>query len=249
MKKYYKLDADESIFFERQLEHVKSKTYDKKFTELKARQVLPVSFEAGEGAETIKYEQFDQVGMARIVRDYAKDFRSSDVKAKEFRSPVKSLGDGYQYSVQEVRSARMAGKSLEQRKANASKRAISQKENSIAYFGDDDHGLVGFLNNANVPIVGFPNGGVWSGLSADQILANLNALANSPISASNGVETPDTLLIPIAEYTLIASTPRSTTSDTTILQYFLTNNPFIKSVEWLEELKTAGAASVPRVVV
>ena len=57
------------------------------------------------------------------------------------------------------------------------------------------------------------------------------------------------MLIPINEYTLIASTTRSSTSDTTILQYFLTNNPFIKSVEWLEEAKTAGAGATPRIVV
>lgn len=245
---YTHLDADESVFFERQLESVKAKSYDKKFTQLKCRQVIPVSFEAGPAAETIKYEQFDMIGMAKIVRDFATDFKAADVKAKEFRSPVKSLGSAYQYSVQEVRAAKFAGKPLEQRKANSAKRAIAQSENQIAYFGDADHGLGGMMNNANVPLVVLPHAGAWSGLTPDQILANLNAIANNPIKVSNGVETPNTMLIPINEYTLIASTPRSATSDTTILQYFLTNNPFIKSVEWLEELKTAGAGSVPRVV-
>lgn len=248
-RQYSHLDADESIFFERQLESVKSKTYDKKFTQLKCRQVLPVSFDAGPAAETIKYEQFDMVGMARIVRDYANDFRAADVKAKEFRSPVKSMGSAYQYSMQEVRAARMAGKPLETRKANAAKRAIAQLENQIAYFGDADHGLVGFLNNANIPLVVLPHVGAWEGLTADQILANLNALANSPISASNGVETPNTMLLPINLYTLISSTPRSATSDTTILQYFVSNNPFVKNVDWLEELKDAGAGSIRRCVV
>lgn len=245
---YTHLDADESVFFERQLEHVKSKSYDKKFTQLKCRQIIPVSFEAGPAAETIKYEQFDMIGMAKIVRDFATDFKAADVKAKEFRSPVKSLGSAYQYSVQEVRAAKFAGKPLEQRKANSAKRAVMQAENQIAYFGDADHGLGGMMNNANVPLVVLPHAGAWSVLTPDQILANLNAVANNPIKVSNGVETPNTMLIPINEYTHIASTARSSTSDTTILQYFLTNNPFIKSVEWLEELKTAGAGSVPRIV-
>jgi len=248
MKQFAHLDADESIFFARQLEHTKSRTYDKKFTNLKVRQVIPVSFEAGPGADTIKYEQFDQVGMAKIVRDYAKDFRSADVKAKEFRSPVKSLGSSYQYSVQDVRAAAMAGKSLEQRKANSARRAIMQLENSIGYFGDVDHGLGGMLNNANVPLVALPNAGAWSGLTPAQLLANLNANANNAISASNGVETPNTMLLPTSEYSLIASTPRSDNSDTTIMEYFVRNNPFIESLDWLEELKDAGAASVPRIV-
>ena len=246
-QKFTKLDADESIFFGRELESVKSKTYDKKFTNLKARQILPVSFEAGAGAETIKYEQFDQVGMAKIIRDYANDFRAADVVAKEFRSPVKSLGSAYKYSVQDVRAARMAGKSLEQRKANAAKRAIMQSENKIAYFGDADHGLGGFLNNANVPVVALPHAGAWSGLTADQLLDNLNANANNAIAASNGVETPNTMLLPVAEHTIV-STKRLPDTNITVLKFFLENNPFIESVDWLEELKDAGAASVPRIV-
>ena len=246
--KYAKLDAEESIFFSRELEHVKSRTFDKKFTELKARQLLPVSFEAGPAAETIKYEQYDMVGMATIVRDYSTDFRAADVKAKEFISNVKSLGAAYQYSVQEIRAARATGKPLEQRKANAARRSIMQKENKIAYFGDAKHGLGGFFNNANVPVVVLPHAGAWSGLTADQILANLNAVANNPIQVSNGVEVADTMLLPIDDYTLISSTPRSATSDTTILEYFLQNNPFINAVDWVEELKDGGGTGVKRMI-
>lgn len=248
MKKYTHLDADESVFFDKQLEAVKAKSYDKKFTNLKARQLIPVSFEAGPTAETIKYEQFDMVGMAKIVSDYATDFRAADVKVKEFRSPVKSLGSAFQYSVQEVRASRATGRNLELRKANAAKRAISQSENNIAFFGDADHGLGGIFNNANVPLVVLPNAGAWSGLTPDQILANLNAVANSPIATTKGVESPNTLLLPVSEFTLISSTARSANSDTTILKFFLANNPFIKSVDWVEELKTAGAGGTPRVV-
>lgn len=249
VKQFINLDADESVHFQRELEYVKAQTYDKKYTQFKGRQVVPVSFEAGEGAETIKYEQWDQVGMAKIVRDYAKDFRAADVKAKEFISPIKSLGAGYQYSLQDVRAARMSGKPLETRKAAAAKRAVMQAENQITYFGDSDHNLGGFLNNANVPVVTLPHTGAWTSMSADNMINNLNALANSVMDASNGVEVPDTMLLPIALYTRISSTPRSTQSDTTVLKYFLANNPFIKSVDWLEELKTAGASSEHRLVV
>lgn len=245
--KFNHLDAEESIFFSKELEHVKSKSYDKKFTQLKARQILPVSFEAGPAAETIKYEQYDMIGMAKIVTDYSTDFKAADVKAKEFRAPVKSLGSAYQYSLQEVRAARATGKSLEQRKANAAKRAIAQKENSIAYFGDADHGLGGMFNNANVPVVVLPNTAKWESLTADQMLANLNAIANNPITASNGVEMADTLLLPIDLYTLVTTT-RITDTNITVLKFFMENNPFIKSVDWVQELGTAGVGGVRRVV-
>lgn len=242
------LDAEESVFFGRQLEHLKTKTYDIKFTNLKSRDLVPVSFEAPNWARTITYEQFDQVGMAKIVADYAEDFRSVDVFGREFTSRVKSLGSGFQYSIQEVRESIATGKPLNQRRANAARRSIMQLENKLTYFGDSKHGFSGFFNNANVPVVVLPNAGAWSGLTADQILQNLSSVANNPIRVSNGVETPNTMLLPIDEYTEIADRPRSTTSDTTILEYFRTNNPFTKQVDWVEELKDGGGTGVKRMI-
>jgi hypothetical protein len=67
----------------------------------------------------------------------------------------------------------------------------------------------------------------------------LNDAANGVVDLTNGAEIPDTVILPIEQYTLIASTPRSSTSDTTILDYFIQNNPFINSVEWANELKGA----------
>ena len=241
-----RLDADESVFFSRQLEHVKSRTYDKKYTEFKNRQIVPVSFEAGPGAETITYEQWDMVGIARVVADYANDFSTADVKAKEFTSRVKSLGSSYKYSVQDIRAAQHAGKPLTQRKADAAKRAIMQLENKITYFGDSEHGINGLFTNANVPNVALPADGAGAATTfaskidtPDKVVRDLNSIANTVVSQSNGVEVPSSLLLPVDQYTLIASTARSNDSDTTILKYFLDNNPFVREADWLVELAAA----------
>lgn len=252
-KKYQNLDADESIFFQKELEAKKAKAYDVQYAELKARQVIPVSFEAGPGAESIKYEQYDSVAVAKLISSYADDLPRADVKGAEFISPVKSLGASYGYSVQEIRAASMAKKPLEQRRANAAKRAILQKENDIAMSGDSATGLKGFLNHSAVPLVVLPADGtgssiLWSAKTADLIIRDLNLVANTIFSSTKGVEMPDSLLLPIAKYAYIASTPRSSTSDTTILEYFLANNPFVKQVGWLNELTGAGAGGLDRLV-
>ncbi len=252
-KKHEMLDSEESIFFAKQLEAVKAKTYDIQYAELKGRLVVPVSMDAGPGAESIKYEQFDSVGVAKLLASYADDLPRADVKGKEFISPVKGMGASFGYSVQEVRAARMAGKPLEQRRANAAKRAILQKENDIIMFGDSATGLKGFLNHASVPLVTLPADGtgasiLWSTKTADLILRDLNLLCNTIVSATKAVEQPDSLLLPVTAYTFLASTPRSSTSDTTILEYFKLNNPFVKNVGWLNELETAGAGSLRRMV-
>lgn len=248
------LDADESIFFTRQLTYLKKQTYDIEYPEYKSRIILPVSFEAGTGAQSIQYEQFDRVGLAKIINSYADDLPRADVKGKEFLSTVKSLGASYGFTVQDIRSAQFAGKPLQQRKANAAKESIIQRENQIGMFGDSASGLLGFINHPNISAVVLPNDGtgasiLWSTKTPDQILRDLNKLANTPFTLTKGRETPDSLLLTTDAYSYISSTPRSANSDTTILEYFLKNNPFVKNVDWLIELTGAGAGGTDRIMV
>lgn len=239
------LDANETAFFQRQLEHIKARTYDVKYAELRYAEFIPVSTEAGSGATTILYYTYDQVGVAKIIASYADDLPRADVFGKENRSPIRSLGDSYGYNVQEIRSAAMAGVPLTQRKANAARRAMEQAQNTIAWFGDSASGLLGLLNHPNITRASAPNDGTagartFASKTPDQIIRDLNNLANTIVSLTKGLEIPDTLLLPIAQYNYIASTPRSSTSDTTILEFFLGANPYIKRVGWLNEAAGAG---------
>ena len=250
-QKFINLDSGETIFFARELENIKSKSFDVKYADLKARSLLPVSSDAGSGAESITYRQYDHLGVAKLISSYAHDLPRADVKGKEFTAPVRSLGSSYGYNLQEIRAAKMVGKPLEQRRANAAKRAIMQLENSIAFNGDAANGLGGFISNPNYTVIamaadgnqsGFVNSSLWKAKTPDQILRDMNLIANTPFSVTKGIEMPDTMLMPLDQFTFISSTARSANSDTTILEYFLKNNPFIKSVDWLNECKGAGVS-------
>lgn len=239
-----RLDDNTSIFFNQELTKTKSRTYDIVYPQFKARSLIPVSFDAGPAAQVIRYEQYDVTGFAKIVSNYASDFPRADVKGKEFASIVKALGDSYGYNVDEIRAAAMAGKPLQQRRANSAKQAMMKLENDIAFFGDTDNNLGGFLTNSNIPSGTVPadgDGGLttWVSKSPQQILRDMNLAASAPFENTNGVEQANVLLLPPAQYSLIANTPFSDLSDKTILQWFLTNNQFIKSVEWVNELKAA----------
>lgn len=236
MENFTHLDADESIFFLRQLEYLKSQSYDIKYATLKIRDVVPLSFEAGPGAESITYEQFENVGIAKIVANYATDFPRADVKGKEFTSIVKSIGSSYGYNVQEVRAANLAGKPLVQRKSDSSRRAVAQKENDIGFFGDAGANIQGWLTNPNIPDVTLATGDWLGAATPDQIIADLNNLAHTVVDQSLGVEAAQTMLMPIKYLTYLSATPRSSTSDTTILSFFMGNNGFISDVDWLNEL-------------
>ena len=79
------LDANESAFFQRELEYVKSNTYDVKYPELKARRLFPLNPEVDPGATKITYQQYDQTGIAKIIANYADDLPRADIKGKEFK--------------------------------------------------------------------------------------------------------------------------------------------------------------------
>lgn len=253
--KHTLLDADESIFFARELEHVKSKSYDKKYPQLKARSLFPVSMDAGAGAETITYEQYDAVGLAKVISSYADDLPRADVKGKQFTSIVKSLGSSFGYSVQEIRAAQMADKPLAQRKADAAKKAILTKEDQIAFSGDTVNNIVGFLSNPNIPLVvlaadGTGSATTFASKSPDKILRDLNKVVNSIVELTKEVEIPDTLLLPTEQYNLLKTTPYSSYNEgKSILKLFLENQDYIKNVFSVPRLKGAGAASSDRMAV
>ena len=82
------MDANESIFFLRELESVKSRSYDVKYRNLKANALVPVSTEGDPGAAVITYQQYTKVGVAKIIADYADDVPRADVYGIEVSKKV-----------------------------------------------------------------------------------------------------------------------------------------------------------------
>lgn len=246
------LDEGESIFFARELEHLKSKTYDIKFKELKARTLFPLEFEANAGAETITYEQYDQVGIAKIISNYADDLPRADVKGKEFTSRVRTLASSYGYNIQEINAASMAGKPLVPRKANAAKRAVAVLENKIAFFGDATHNIQGFLSNPNIQEVVLAADGTGSATTLasktpDQMIRDVTALFTAVHSISKGLEFADTLILPITQWNLLKNT-RLPDSDMSVMKWLLENNAFLEEIVWVTELEGAGDGGTDKMV-
>ena len=245
-----RFDANESIFFARQLEAIKAQTYDVKRANLNALQLMPVSTDVPEGATTITYRQYDTVGMAKVIANYANDLPRADVTGKEFTSNIRSIGNAFGYNTQEIRSAIFAGVNLPARKAMAATRAHQEKINALAFTGDADHGLPGLISNANVPEVtlaadGTGSSKTFASKTADKIVRDVNALVNKIISQSKGVHRATEVWMPVEQYALIATTQNSTASDTTILAFLQQVHPGI-TFRQVVELDGAGASGADR---
>ena len=219
--------SDASVFFARELDYVKSQSYDVEYPEFTALKLFPVSSEINPGAETVTYYSYDKTGMAKIISNYATDLPRADVKGKPTTAIIKSLGDSYGYSIQEMRASAMAGKSLDARKAESARYQIDYLNNKIAWNGDAETGLRGVLSKDNdvplyVPATGAKGSTKWADKTEDEILADITGMLKQVARTTKKVEKPDTLVLPSEAYIEIQNRRIESTA-TTVLKYIQDN--------------------------
>ena len=240
------------IFLARELETILARAFEVEYADIKYSTVIPVSSEVGTGADSFTYRVFDKQGSMKVIGDKAQDLPRADVLRKEVTHPVRSLGASFAYTVQETRAAAMVpGMNLEQRRANAVRRAYEEKVQEIAYFGDAPSGMKGFFNNNQVDKLVPDKWFDTAGVTSDELIALLNEPATRLVQNSNMKEMPNTMLGPYNVYRIISTTPRSSTSDTTVMEFFLRTNPMITAIEPINELeasKSGSALSKDRII-
>jgi len=243
---------DVGIFLARELETILSRSFEVEYADIKYASLLPISSEVGPGADSFTYRVFDKQGSMKVIQDKAQDLPRADVLRKEVTHPVRSLGASFAYTIQETRAAAMVpNMNLEQRRANAVRRAYEEKVQEIAYFGDAPSGMKGFFNNDQVDKIVPDKWFTDATTTTDEMLALLNEPATRLVNGSNMKEQPNTMLVPYEVYRIISTTPRSSTSDTTVMEFFLRTNPFITAIEPINELeadKSGGELDKDRII-
>lgn len=242
---------NDGIFFQRQLEYIQAQSYDVLYPELMGRVVFPLNTEGGEGINHITYRSYDKRGETAIISGKATDLPRGDISGEEYTIDVKTLGNAFGYSRQEIAAAKVTGMPLEARKAEATRRSYEEKVNQIIWFGHAPSKLHGvFGGPADAPwatvtsnlISGSAATGVraWYGATADktpdEIIADLTAACAKVYVDTKKLFRPDTILMSVATKQYIANTPRSLQSDVSILNWFLANNMFIKSADQIKDI-------------
>ena len=226
------------LFLERQLEYIRPQIFEVAYADIKYPTLLPVTSEAGQGAQTFTYRIMDSTGEFKLIADAADDLPRSDISQVEKSINIRSFGGSFGYTVQELRAAQMANIALEQRRAAAVRRAYEEKVEAVAMFGESTVGLAGFFNNSTVDVIAanyWFTGTTASGTS-QEMLELLNYGVSAIINASNMKEQPDTILLAYEDYNKISTTRNSDSSDVTVLEYFLRTNPYIRNVEPINQL-------------
>lgn len=239
---------DEGVFFQRQLEHIQAQSYDVLYPDLAGRDLFVTNTEGGEGINTITYRSYDKRGETAIIAGKATDLPRGDISGKEYSISVRTLGNAFGYSRQELAASKVTGMPLEARKAEATRRSYEEKVNQIIFFGSPENNLHGLfdgpagspaLTAARTAVAGSAASGsrTWrTDKTPDEIIADLNTALTQMYVATKKIFRPNMILMSVADKKLLQTTPRSLQSDQSILSWFLANNDFITSADQIKDL-------------
>ena len=240
---------DEGVFFQRQLEYIQAQSYDVLYPDLMGRECFDLNTEGGEGINQITYRSYDKRGETAIIAGKATDLPRGDISGKEYTIDVRTLGNAFGYSRQELAAAKLTGMPLEARKAEATRRSYEEKVNQIIWFGSAENKLHGiFAGPVGAPAltvpktavdsaVGGTNSTVWGvDKTPDEVIADLTSACVKMYSETKKIFRPDTVLISVEKKQYLMNTPRSLQSDVSIMDWFIANNMFIKSKDAFKDI-------------
>jgi hypothetical protein len=251
----HRFDANDTAWTERQATQVRSKLFEVKYADLKAMDLIPLATDIAAEPGPYVYNVLDMVGEAKVIASGADDLPRVDISTTERSGKVVPIGAAYGWDVFELRKAARLNVPLTERRARSAREAIARQVDKMLASGTTDSqtglGLEGFINNADVTALGIGVMDHWVlGTTTATVMINeVNAIVNTIVAATSEAWIPDTLVLPTARYTIFASAPYGTDSDSTALTWFLKNNPYIKNVTSWYRLTGAGASSKDRMIV
>ncbi|EHL99375.1 hypothetical protein HMPREF9946_03137 [Acetobacteraceae bacterium AT-5844] len=230
-----------SIIAARQLDYVKARVYTRKLPEMTGDLLIPTETDVPEGANSVIYRLYDVVGVAKIIGNYADDLPRVDVRGREMSARVRSIGDSYGYSQQDLRASALSGTNLPARKGDMARLAVARKENAIKFVGDTAYGMYGLLNHPNVPTVTVLNGD-WENpaTTGQEIVDDVIALLNGIVTQSSGTHRATVIGMDNLRLSYLNTRRMGTTTEQTAGQFLRSIYP---NLTWAEvpEFQGAGA--------
>ena len=256
----YTADAPQQAFsfLLSQMTYIEQQVWEMKYPEITYPTFVPVDPSAPEWIRTVTFMAKDGTGKAKFINGSAQDIPIVGVAREKFESNVEMAGIGYDYTIEELEQARMMGINLTGDKASYARRAYEELCEDIAYVGDATKGWTGLLNNASVTATNVVNGAsaspLWSSKTSDEILTDVNTALTGIWTTTGTTSIADTLLLPLAAYSLAVTKRVSSTSDRTVLSWIEENNIYTKitgqklTIRANRFLATAGAGGTARFI-
>lgn len=254
---HLRLDASESVFFERQLEAIDTRIYEYKFEGLKARQLLPTVQGIADWQNVYTYRMSNQYGSAKPISDWAKDLPRADVEGSEVSQLIKHFGASYGWNYYELKRALATNTDLDGRKGRSARMAIDTALDTVLALGDASLGLKGLLNLSSTTTYTLPNKGTsgskaWGTLAAPvataaEVANDLRGFASNLYTTCKEVFDGFTIVLPVDKYEYAAAMRFPFTGDTA-LDFALKSDHIKEIVPWSKCTLAGSGGSVDRMV-
>jgi len=253
-------DAQQALsFLRQQAAEIEAEVYETPYADTQYQNLVPVDTGLDEWAKSVTYYSTDKVGRAEWFHHKAQDVPYADVIRSEAEVAIEMAAIGYEYTLEEIAQARRLGIPLDTDRADAALRAYEEFVDAVALYGAAEKGWAGLLNNATVTAGLAPNDGTgglrtFPSKTSNQVLRDINALVGGIYVDTRRIEVADTILMSLERYNYLATTPRSDTSDESILSYLLRTNVLTVTtgrqlrVFAVLGLETAGAGGTQRMI-
>lgn len=252
MPRFQHLDDRTSAFVENRFNELMKEAYELPRHSLKATNLIPV-VPANRGAKTVSYRVYTEFGMARIISDYGTKIPQVGRSSVEKFSQIFTVRDMYGYSLVDLQAAQMAGEPIANDLSSTARYAIEIEEDRIAFEGDADHSIVGFINNPNITGVTLSAGAstkvTFDDKTVDEIVEDFRHLIVDGVKLPNkNTVEADTVLLPTVTLSKLSTRRIDSTSQVSVLDHLKKVFPGITLWESLDQLETAGLAGKRRMM-
>jgi hypothetical protein len=251
-------DAQQALgFVVSQTSYIEQEVYQTQYPDIPYPQLIPVDTSAYDWAKSVTYYSSDKVGKAGWFHSYAKDIHIADIERNKHEVGIEMADIGYRWTLEEVGQAMMIpGMNLTADRGVAAVRAYEEFVDDVALRGKAEKNFYGIINYPGITtVLAAAEGGhtTWDQKTADAILKDVNDALTGIYVGTLQVEMADTLLLPVAAMTLIA-TKRIPDTTMTVLDFLLTKNVYTATtgrpimIRAVRGLETAGQGGSGRMV-
>jgi hypothetical protein len=226
------LDAQTAVgYVQSNLYNVETTVYQTKYPSFDYAAYLPIVTEGAEWAVGTTFYSGDIAGTMEWFAASAFDVPNADVSTNQFIQGYHTSALGFQYNLEEISRAQMAGRNLTAEKGIAARKVAERFAFYKFLQGDPAKGMQGLFNyggipTANAAATGTGSSTLWASKTQDQILADINAAIIGIYNSTLETEMADTIVLPTSRWLNLSSTARTSQSDTTTLNYLERNNVY-----------------------
>lgn len=218
-------DAQQAMgFVTQQRTHIESEVIKRPMPEIKYSRLIPVDTSANAFAPSVTFFTQDAVGQAKFISGKGDDIPLVNIGLTKFEQGINDGGVGYGFSVTEIGSAQQLGINLGNEGAMTAREAYEQLVEEVSLTGNAQLGVEGLYNTTGITSVAAAN--TFASSSPQEILAEVNSLLTSIMTATNGIDIADTIVLPLAQWSYIATTQISPESSMTILEMIQKSNVY-----------------------